>query len=577
MSHSSSTDILRESVGIIGAGVSGLICAHVLLQDRFTDVTLISRDKSVGGTWMRDRVYHGLYINNVHGEYRFSSMHMPPPQDSTIDNGHRLSGIDLCDYMENFAENFLIGTAKFKMETEVLNIERDEKGKWKITIEDLLDGSFSILTFSRIILATGGCSAPSIPSSLSQEAADKASFRGLVIHSSDFGSHLDEILDTVKPVSKDENETILVVGGGKSAQDIAAKLTNEGRKVVMVSKTIGGFIARSTPAPAFIRKSRLLPILTPHSTLNTRIERFFHTTTIGSAIVRYIWNKVEQSSFTAYGVPVDSVLRRTPYPLFWSIRSSDVGAVRPDSFQALALTGKIKIIAPAHALGYSNDGKCVILSNGQEISAKAVILATGYQSSWSNVFSPEMAEEIGIAKHSPKTHVKTKWNYKSLKHRPTEAPEHGRDNWVLSIYRGLVPAKNIEKRDFAIAGAFAVTNFSYTAEVAAHWISSYFQGDKTLKVPSPEEATAKAEEHAAWLRIRFPHILPWTNPSWLAGVYTYGWPQAVEELLQDMSLPIYRSGGNWFNWIFQVIDSKEIANLSEERRVNREASYPLLD
>jgi hypothetical protein len=143
-------------------------------------------------------------------------------------------------------------------------------------------------------------------------------------------------------------------------------------------------------------------------------------------------------------------------------------------FQALATAGKIKIIAPAHALGYSDDGKSVILSNGQEISTKAVILATGYQSSWSNVFSrtyfssfcfgfcithllhlrcsAEMAEEIGIAKHAPKTHVKTKWNYETLKDRPPEDPEAGR--WVTSIYRGLVPAKNIEKRDFAIAGAF---------------------------------------------------------------------------------------------------------------------------
>jgi len=55
--------VLNEPIGIIGAGVAGLINAHVLLQDGFTDVTLISRDKSVGGTWARHRVYPGLYIN----------------------------------------------------------------------------------------------------------------------------------------------------------------------------------------------------------------------------------------------------------------------------------------------------------------------------------------------------------------------------------------------------------------------------------------------------------------------------------------------------------------------------------
>ena len=60
MAHSKA---LQGSVGIIGAGVAGLISAHVLLQDGFKGVTLISRDKSVGGTWARARVYPGLHIN----------------------------------------------------------------------------------------------------------------------------------------------------------------------------------------------------------------------------------------------------------------------------------------------------------------------------------------------------------------------------------------------------------------------------------------------------------------------------------------------------------------------------------
>lgn len=80
---------------------------------------------------------------------------MPPPQDSNIDNGERLSGMDICNYMENFTKKFLDGKAKFLMETEVLNIKRDEKGKWKITAEDLRHGSSRVLIFSRIILATG--------------------------------------------------------------------------------------------------------------------------------------------------------------------------------------------------------------------------------------------------------------------------------------------------------------------------------------------------------------------------------------------------------------------------------------
>ena len=61
-----------------------------------------------------------------------------------------------------------------------------------------------------------------------------------------------------------------------------------------------------------------------------------------------------------------------------------------------------------------------------------------------------MAQEIGIGRRPPQTEVKTKWRYKTLANAPTPNLE---SEWVTSIYRGLIPAKNIEKRDFAIAGS----------------------------------------------------------------------------------------------------------------------------
>jgi L-2-hydroxyglutarate oxidase LhgO len=88
---------------------------------------------------------------SVHGEYRFSALEMPPPENGS----ERLTGLDICKYMEKFTDKFLTGKAKFHFETEVLNIDRDENGKWNVTVEDLPTKSFRTLTFSRIILATG--------------------------------------------------------------------------------------------------------------------------------------------------------------------------------------------------------------------------------------------------------------------------------------------------------------------------------------------------------------------------------------------------------------------------------------
>lgn len=50
------------------------------------------------------------------------------------------------------------------------------------------------------------------------------------------------------------------------------------------------------------------------------------------------------------------------------------------------------------------------------------------------------------------------------------------------------------------------TNFGYTIEVTAHWISSYFLGD-TMRIPrTPEAALAETARAAAWLRARYPEL-----------------------------------------------------------------------
>lgn len=111
-----------------------------------------------------------------------------------------------------------------------------------------------------------------------------------------------------------------------------------------------------------------------------------------------------------------------------------------------------------------------------------------------------------------------------------------------------------------------------------------------MRLPSSiETALAHTERNSAWLRKRFPDMLLWTNESYssnlafwtyvaelLRAYYThlllspsFSWPQAVDELLEDMYLPSMRSGGNWLTWPFKVIDLKEIVNLGEERRLKR--------
>jgi len=56
-------DPLKDSIGILGTGPAALIQAHVLLEDGFERVTLVSRDRSVGGVWAAERIYPCMEIN----------------------------------------------------------------------------------------------------------------------------------------------------------------------------------------------------------------------------------------------------------------------------------------------------------------------------------------------------------------------------------------------------------------------------------------------------------------------------------------------------------------------------------
>ena len=142
-------------------------------------------------------------------------------------------------------------------------------------------------------------------------------------------------------------------------------------------------------------------------------------------------------------------------------------------------------------------------------------------------------DELGLSRR-PATSSLSEWDYESLEN-PPQTHLVG-DQLASSTYRGIVPAKNILSRDFAVNGASVrsyhariisflqfirqyTTNPGYTWEVTAHWIASYLRGDKFLRIPhSPEKALAHTEREAAWLRKRFPDMLLWPNESYSSSI-----------------------------------------------------------
>lgn len=94
-----------------------------------------------------------LYIiNSVHGEFRFSSLPMPPPVN-TEKTGGRLTGPDMCNYLGAFADRYLKGMIRYQ--TEVVKIKRDPTGGWLVDVENKSSGIRETLKYSKIVLCTG--------------------------------------------------------------------------------------------------------------------------------------------------------------------------------------------------------------------------------------------------------------------------------------------------------------------------------------------------------------------------------------------------------------------------------------
>ncbi|TFK22020.1 FAD/NAD(P)-binding domain-containing protein [Coprinopsis marcescibilis] len=617
-----------EAIGVIGAGPAGLIQAHTFLQDGFTNVHIITKDVSVGGVWAKERVYPSMRINNVHGQFLFSSLPMPPPKDADHTGG-RLTGYDMNVYFESFFDKFLKDnkhvTTWFKTRVETIGRGKGGSG-WDVEVEvEVEDGrkcERKVLHFPRIVLCTGGCSTPKVPPMLSENAARKLGFTGPVVHSSESWSELDRLLkaaggcrdtrvvaedDKADLISKNRHP-VLIIGGGKSAQDIAAHLSNQNVNVILVYRKADMFLAAKKPVSRRIRQSRLLSVLSPSIELRSRTERFLHNSWLGGKITRAFWERMAATSFQVYDTPEDSPLRLS-HNIFWGNRTGDEGVLREDTYQAHVNRGTIlKVIAPAYVEGYElppsegveapsssassssskteldphedveGKGKVlhVRLSTGELVRVSGVVLATGYKSSWDGIIDDALQEEIGLTRTLTRegegdleVYGNKVWGYASLSNPPVVdkgSSESVGNVKAPGLYKGIVPAKSLFRRDIAVNGAIITANAGYTFELCSHWISSFFL-EEPMRLPETlQGATEQTKRNLAWMKKRFPEAKSWMNASYSAGSPHFAWPQAMDDLLEDMYLPSVRSGGSWLTWLVSPISIDELAPLGEERK-----------
>jgi cation diffusion facilitator CzcD-associated flavoprotein CzcO len=238
---------------------------------------------TVGGTWSEARLYPGLKSNNMLGSYEFSDFPMDESTYGVKPLAH-IPGTVLNRYLTDFARHYNI-YERLQFNSTVSLVESTELG-WTVTVTTP-DTERKVHT-AKLILATGLTSTPNIPQYKNADSFDRPFF-----HVKDFCRRADEL----KGVNN-----VVVVGGAKSAYDVAYAMVESGATVDLIIKPDG-------TGPVWIAPPKVTPVQHRIDTiLNVRalswfspcpwgdedgygaVRRFLHKTTIGRMLVKGFWS-----------------------------------------------------------------------------------------------------------------------------------------------------------------------------------------------------------------------------------------------------------------------------------------------
>lgn len=207
------------SVGIIGAGVSG-ICAAIKLREAGIAYTIFEKNDEVGGTWYENR-YPGCQVDTPNHFYQFSFA----PNDDWPNYYSRQPSI--LEYLKDCADTYGIReNVKFRHEVSSARYCADTQ-KWHVSAVDQ-DGQAVEQVFNVLICAVGQLNRPSIPAIDGLDA-----FEGPVMHTAAWPDGVDLA-----------GKKVALIGTGASAVQVGPGVVDEVEALTVYQRS-GAWVSRS--------------------------------------------------------------------------------------------------------------------------------------------------------------------------------------------------------------------------------------------------------------------------------------------------------------------------------------------
>ncbi|CAN8106323.1 unnamed protein product [Discula destructiva] len=527
---------------IVGAGWYGLAAAKAYIETHAHErIAVLESAESCGGTWSGARLYPGLKSNNMVGSYEYPDFPMTEEVYGVKAGGH-IPGATLHRYLTDFAKEFGV-LERMQFHSKVENVEAlisdcSEIVGWKLMVAGAEDTKRSIKT-TKLILATGLTSTPNMPQ---YKGADK--FERPLFHAKDFCRRASELQGVKNAV---------VVGGAKSAYDVAYALAQDGATVDLVIRPNGHGPVWIAPPFVTPLKRRLDTIFNTRALTwfspcpwgaedgYSRIRNFLHGTRLGRFLVDSFWKVLQGDVLDAIRYESHPELAKMkPWnSAFWI--GSGLSILNYDtSLFDLVKQGKIRV--HVDNIEQLEPGK-VVLCSGDVLEAEGMVCSTGWKKEASIKFTGLEDYGLGLpeaVKETERNILNTKADnevltmFPRLKAQP-QLQFEPKDAEPLRYYRFIVPSTMLKARNLAFSGMVSTVSTAVCAATQAAWIVAFLDGKLDRVAESPDEVRQEIMLHTQWGKWRFPCGYGASLPDFVFESLPY-----VNMLMKDMGLNINR-------------------------------------